>query len=85
MFGDIDRIAAVIAGDAPDMQRHNDHERLLIHATLMGVAALVAASMGLEAGLFTGLQMALVVEALYWFGLPARRLSPHRQNRRLFY
>ena len=57
-------------------------ERVLIYIALAVVCAFVGVFTGFAIAAMTYLQIAVVIEALYWFGLP--RPAKHRQNRILF-
>lgn len=50
-------------------------QRYLIYAALLLVAATTAVFLGWPAGLWTLLQMACVIELIYWLG---RRANRHR-------
>ena len=58
--------------------------RVLIYIAVAVVCSLVGVFAGLMAGVLTFLQIAAVVEALFWFGLPKPAPSRHRQHRILF-
>ena len=60
-------------------------ERVLIYTALAVVCSLTAVFAGLAAGALTFIQIAAVVEALFWFGLPKADSFKPRQHRRLFY
>ena len=57
-------------------------ERVLIYIALAVICAFIGVFAGFTAAALTFLQIAAVIEALYWFGMP--RPSRHRQNRILF-
>ena len=59
-------------------------ERVLIYIALAVVCSFIMVSISALAGVLTFIQIAAVVEALYWFGLPKRSGFKHRQNRILF-
>ena len=59
-------------------------ERILIYTALAVVCAFVGVFAGPMAGALTFVQIAAIVEALFWFGLPKPAPSRHRQHRILF-
>ncbi len=59
-------------------------ERVLIYTALAVVCSFIMVSISAMAGALTFIQIAAVVEALYWFGLPKPGSFKHRQNRILF-
>lgn len=59
-------------------------ERVLIYTALAIVCSFIMVSISVMAGTLTFIQIAAVVEALYWFGLPKRSSFRYRQNRILF-
>jgi ABC-type microcin C transport system permease subunit YejE len=59
-------------------------ERILIYIALAVVCALVGVFAGMIFGALTFLQIAAVIEALFWFGMPKPGASKHRQHRILF-
>ncbi len=59
-------------------------ERVLIYTALAVISSFIMVSISVMAGALTFIQIAAVVEALYWFGLPKRSVFKHRQNRILF-
>ena len=59
-------------------------ERVLIYTALAVVCAFTSAFVGLLAGALTFVQIAAIVEALYWFGLPGGSNYKPRQHRTLF-
>ena len=62
----------------------NIEERILLYIALAVICAFVAVAAGLVAAGFTFLQIAAVIEALFWFGVPKPGPSRHRQQRILF-
>ncbi len=59
-------------------------ERVLVYTALAVVCAFAGVFAGLWVGALGFVQIAAVIEALYWFGLPrADRFQP-RQHRTLF-
>ncbi|MEE4190585.1 MAG: hypothetical protein V2I66_03355 [Halieaceae bacterium] len=59
-------------------------ERILIYIALAMVCAFVGVFAGMIFGALTFLQIAAVIEALFWFGMPKPGASKHRQHRILF-
>ncbi len=59
-------------------------ERVLIYIALAVICAFVGVFAGLGAAALTFLQIAGVIEALFWFGVPRPGASKHRQHRILF-
>lgn len=59
-------------------------ERILIYTALAVVCAFVGVFAGMVLGALTFLQIAAVIEALFWFGMPKPGASKHRQHRILF-
>ena len=59
-------------------------ERVLIYTALAVVCAFVGVFAGSVAGALTFVQIAAVIEALFWFGVPRPGASKHRQHRILF-
>ncbi len=59
-------------------------ERVLIYIALAVVCAFVGVFAGIAAAALTFLQIAGVIEALFWFGVPRPAPSKHRQHRILF-
>lgn len=59
-------------------------ERILVYIALAVICAFIAVFAGLAAAALTFIQIAAVVEALFWFGLPGPDIARHRQNRILF-
>ncbi len=59
-------------------------ERILVYMALTVICAFVAVFAGATAAGFTFIQIAAVIEALFWFGLPKPGPSEHRQHRILF-
>jgi hypothetical protein len=59
-------------------------ERILIYTALAVICAFAGAFVGLAAGALTFIQVAAIVEALYWFGLPGGRSFNPREHRTLF-
>ncbi len=59
-------------------------ERILIYTALAVVCSVAGVFVGLMAGVLTFVQIAAVIEALFWFGLPKPGASKHRQQRILF-
>jgi hypothetical protein len=59
-------------------------ERVLIYTALASVCAFVAVFLGLGLAALTFVQIAMVVEGLFWFGLPGRGSYAPRQHRTLF-
>ena len=59
-------------------------ERVLVYTALAVVCAFVGVFAGPMAGVFTFVQIAAVIEALFWFGVPRPGASKHRQHRILF-
>jgi hypothetical protein len=62
----------------------NLEERVLIYTALAVVCSFAMVFIGLWAGALTFIQIAAVIEALYWFGLPKLNGFKHRQHRILF-
>ena len=62
----------------------NIEERILVYMALAVVCAFIAVFAGLAAAGFTFLQIAAVIEALFWFGVPKPGTYRHRQHRILF-
>lgn len=60
-------------------------ERVLVYTALAVVCAFIAVFAGLAAAALTLLQIAAVIEALFWFGVPKPGSSRHRQHRILFH
>jgi hypothetical protein len=59
-------------------------DRILIYIALAVICAFAGVFTGLTAAVLTFLQIAAVIEALFWFGLPKPRASRYRQQRVLF-
>jgi hypothetical protein len=59
-------------------------ERVLIYTALAVICAFAGVFVGLWPGAMTFVQIAAVVEALYWFGLPKPGTYRHREHRILF-
>ena len=59
-------------------------ERILVYIALAVICAFVGAFAGALAGGLTFLQIAAVIEALFWFGMPKPGAYKHRQHRILF-
>ncbi len=59
-------------------------ERILVYIALAVICAFVGAFAGALARGLTFLQIAAVVEALFWFGMPKPGAYKHRQHRILF-
>lgn len=59
-------------------------ERVLVYMALMVICAFIAVFAGLAAAAITLLQIAAVIEALFWFGVPKPASSRFRQHRTLF-
>lgn len=59
-------------------------ERVLIYIALAVICSVVSVFAGLMAGGLTFIQIAAVIEALFWFGVPKPGASKHRQHRILF-
>ena len=59
-------------------------ERIVIYIALAVICAFVGAFAGLEVAAMTFLQIAAVIEALFWFGAPKPGASRHRPQRILF-
>ncbi|MEP5764329.1 MAG: hypothetical protein ABJ308_07035 [Halieaceae bacterium] len=59
-------------------------ERVLIYTALAVICSVVGVFAGLMAGGLTFIQIAAVIEALFWFGMPKPGASQHRQHRILF-
>ena len=59
-------------------------ERVLIYTALAVVCAFAGGFAGLLAAALTFLQVAAVIEGLYWFGVPGSKHYRHRQHRTLF-
>jgi hypothetical protein len=62
----------------------NIDERILVYMALAVICAFVAVFAGPAAATFTFVQIAAVIEALFWFGVPNPGPSEHRQHRILF-
>ncbi len=62
----------------------NHEERVLIYTALALICAFVGVFTSPVAALLTLLQIVALVEALFWFGMPDLKISPHRQHRQLF-
>ena len=62
----------------------NMEERVLIYTALAVVCSFAMVFIGLLAGALTFIQIAAVIEALYWFGLPKLSVFKHREHRILF-
>jgi hypothetical protein len=50
-------------------------ERFVIYTALVLLCSIVSIFLGMAAGLWSFLQIAVVIELLYWIGLPASRES----------
>jgi hypothetical protein len=50
-------------------------ERFVIYTALVLLCSIVSVFLGMAAGLWSFLQIAAVIELLYWAGLPARPQS----------
>ena len=59
-------------------------ERFLIYIALSVVCAFIGVFAGFFAAGMTFLQIAAVIEAIFWFGVPRLKVSRHRQQRILF-
>ena len=59
-------------------------ERIVVYIALAVVCAFIGAFAGFSAAGLTYLQIAIVIEAIYWFGVPRPLVSRHRQQRILF-
>jgi hypothetical protein len=59
-------------------------ERILIYMALTVICAFLAVFAGAAAAGFSFVQIAAVIEALFWFGLPKPGVSEHLQHRILF-
>ena len=59
-------------------------ERILVYIALAVICAFIAVFSGVAAAALTFLQIAAVIEALFWFGLPRPGILQHRQHRTLF-
>jgi hypothetical protein len=59
-------------------------ERILIYTALSVVCAIAGIFAGLEGAVFSFVLIAVVIEGLYWFGVPRARVASHRMNRILF-
>ena len=59
-------------------------ERVLIYTALAVVCSFASVFLGLLVGVLAFIQIAAVIEGLYWFGPPKPRASKYRQNRILF-
>ena len=59
-------------------------ERVLIYTALAVVCSFAGVFAGLWAGALTFIQIAAVIEALFWFGLPKPGAYKHREHRILF-
>ena len=59
-------------------------ERVLIYTALAVVCAFAAVFIGLWMGVMVFIQVAVIIEALYWFGLPKANSYRPRQHRTLF-
>jgi hypothetical protein len=62
----------------------NLEERVLIYIALAVVCAFLGTFAGFVAGALTFIQIAAIIEALFWFGVPRPGVSRHRQQRTLF-
>ena len=59
-------------------------ERVLIYTALAVVCSFASVFLGLWVGALAFIQIAAVIEGLYWFGPPKPQASKYRQNRILF-
>lgn len=59
-------------------------ERVLIYIALAAICSFVGVFAGLEGAVLSFLLIAVVIEGVYWFGMPRPRVSPHRLHRILF-
>jgi len=59
-------------------------ERVLVYTALAVVCAFASVFVGFWGGAMAFLQVAVVIEALFWFGLPRLGQYRHRENRTLF-
>ncbi len=59
-------------------------ERVLIYTALAVVCAIAAVFVGLWTGSMAFIQVAAVIEALFWFGLPRLGAYNPREHRTLF-
>lgn len=59
-------------------------ERVLIYTALAVVCSFAAAFVGFTAAGLTFIQIAALIEALFWFGLPKQTGNNHREHRILF-
>jgi hypothetical protein len=59
-------------------------ERILVYIALAVICAFLAAFTGLLAGALSFMQIAAIIEALFWFGVPGRDTAKYRQQRILF-
>jgi len=64
---------------------NNFEERILIYIALAVICSVVGVFAGLGAAALTFIQIAAVIEALFWFGLPKPGVSKHRQHRTLYH
>ena len=53
-------------------------ERMLVYTALVILCSTAGAFLGLAAGLYTFMQIAAVIEFVYWFG-SSRRMKPRRR------
>ena len=60
-------------------------ERILVYIALAVICAFVAAFAGVTAAALSFLQIAAVIEALFWFGLPKPDAVTYRRQRILFH
>ena len=59
-------------------------ERVLIYIALAVVCAFASVFVGLWPGAMAFIQVAAVIEALFWFGLPKPGTYRYREHRTLF-
>ncbi len=59
-------------------------ERVLIYTALAVVCSFAGVFVGLLSGALTFIQIAAVIEALFWFGLPKPSGHNHRERKILF-
>ena len=59
-------------------------ERVLIYTALAVVCAIASVFVGLWTGSMAFIQVAAVIEALFWFGLPRSGAYNPREHRTLF-
>lgn len=59
-------------------------ERILVYIALGVICAWVGVFAGFTAAALSFLQIAVVIEALFWFGVPRLGVYRHRHKRTLF-